>query len=73
MVCNYLLGAQRFSNYSYVNAPYNLSDVGANVNPNVAVWRHWAKSNCFYIGFMSRKEYKTPTEKMSGRVDKILA
>ena len=67
LVRNYLLDAQRFTNFSYVNAPYNLSDVGTKVNSNVAVWRRWAKSNCFYIGFMSRKEYKVSSEKMERR------
>ena len=68
LVCNYLFDAQRFSNFSYVDAPYNLSDVGAKVNSNVVAWRNWARSNCFYIGPMGRKEYKLPSVKMTARL-----
>ena len=43
LVCNYLFDAPRITNFSYVDAPYNLSDVGAEVNSNVADWRQWGE------------------------------
>ena len=65
IVCSYLYGAQKFINFSFVNAPYNLADVGTKMASNVTIWRSMMDHGAFYIGFMSRKEFRETSEKMN--------
>lgn len=56
---------KKFINFSFANAPYNLADVGTKMASNVAIWRSFMSYGTFYIGFMSRREFKQTSEKMN--------
>ena len=65
VVCAYLYDSQKFINFSFANAPYNLADVGTKMASNVTIWRSFMRYGTFYIGFMSRREFKQTSEKMN--------
>ena len=54
VACSYLHDSQKFINFSFANAPYNLADVGTKMASNVAIWRSFLYLGTFYIGFTSR-------------------
>ena len=66
LICAYLHDAQQFTNMSFVNAGYNPADTGAKLGPNVAAWRSFLQNGLFFIGYLSRKEFKTSRDKDSG-------
>ena len=58
LTCNYIFDMARFMNISFVNAGFNLADVGTKLLSNLAIWKNFMRSNLFRIGFMSRKDFQ---------------
>ena len=63
LICAYLYDAQRYINFSFINAPYNFGDIATKTMSNLSIWHSFLKTGMFFIGFMSRREYKTTIAK----------
>ena len=47
LICAYLYDAQRYINFSFVNAPYNFGDVATKTMSNLSIWHSFLKTGSF--------------------------
>ena len=70
-ICAYLHDAQRYVNFSFINAPYNFGDIATKTMSNLSIWHSFLKTGLFFIGFTSRREYKTTVSKFARSLELV--
>ena len=63
LICAYLYDAQRYINFSFVNAPYDFGDIDTRNMSILSIWHTFLKNGLFFLAFAPRREYKTTVVK----------
>ena len=58
ILLSYIRDYLAFLTLTFIDAGFNVADLGTKINPNIGPWNRLVKENRFTIGFLGRIKYK---------------